>query len=366
MTLNISPAIIDEAYEAAFIPERWPTVLSTVAKNAGCQAATMFLASKAKSHFVVTENGHETFENCIRAGVMDLSRNPRAMAMLARNHPGFVTDQDVVSPDIIDSHPMYLQGLRPTGYGWGAGTFVPLVTGDTLIFSIEKLYANGPVTPEEVAQLDLLRPHLARTALTSARISFERMSAALGSLAEIGLPAFAVDDSCQQLAENSLMAELRPYLIQGAFNSIGFVDRKANELFRSAVLAIDDHRPGHSRSFAVEGSEGEPPAVLHVLPIRKNAHDIFGRASAVIVGNLPSPVRHPNADLLNNIFDLTPAQSRVARLLLTGKSLQQAASELRLSRETVKSHLKIIFAKTGTHRQAELLKLLSSISAPSN
>jgi DNA-binding CsgD family transcriptional regulator len=41
-----------------------------------------------------------------------------------------------------------------------------------------------------------------------------------------------------------------------------------------------------------------------------------------------------------------------------GDSVEQIADELGVSRETVRSQLKRVFAKTGTHRQAELLRLV--------
>jgi len=51
----------------------------------------------------------------------------------------------------------------------------------------------------------------------------------------------------------------------------------------------------------------------------------------------------------------------VARSLLSGKTLQETARDLKLSRETVKSHLDAVFVKTGTHRQSDLVVRLSSL-----
>jgi len=353
-------SIVDEIYEAAFIPEKWPRVLNLVGEAAGGTGGEIFLAAQAKSHFVISEHLLPIWEDCVKAGVMELSNNPRATRMLAKNHPGFITELDIVTMDEMNSLPMYVQGLRPAGYGWGAGSFVPLVNGDTLVFSFEKRFDAGPVTAEAVATLDGLRPHLARAGVISARVSFERVKAALSSLGEIGLPALAIDSGCRQLAENQLVSELRPYLSYGAFNNIQFKDKKADDLFRAAILTINRDQ-GESRSFVATTDEQTQPAIVHVLPVRKNAHDIFAKAAAIVVGNIPHSARHPNADVLNSILDLTPAQSRVARMLLTGKSLQAAALELGVSRETAKTHLNAVFAKTGTRRQADLIVLLSAL-----
>jgi DNA-binding CsgD family transcriptional regulator len=59
------------------------------------------------------------------------------------------------------------------------------------------------------------------------------------------------------------------------------------------------------------------------------------------------------------LFGLTPAEARLAGLLVEGQSVNEIAEGLKLSRETVRNQLKIVFAKTGAHRQGELVALLS-------
>jgi DNA-binding CsgD family transcriptional regulator len=47
--------------------------------------------------------------------------------------------------------------------------------------------------------------------------------------------------------------------------------------------------------------------------------------------------------------------------MATGLSPQQAAGELQVSPSTVRNQLKAVFAKTGTHRQSELVTLMSCL-----
>lgn len=54
---------------------------------------------------------------------------------------------------------------------------------------------------------------------------------------------------------------------------------------------------------------------------------------------------------------LTMSERRVAHLLLDGETLNEAAEATELSLATVRSYLKRIFVKTGTHRQSELVAL---------
>jgi DNA-binding CsgD family transcriptional regulator len=64
---------------------------------------------------------------------------------------------------------------------------------------------------------------------------------------------------------------------------------------------------------------------------------------------------HESIDLLQCHFGLTPAEARLALHLVAGESLRSAAVKLSITYETARTHLKNIFHKTGTCRQAELV-----------
>ena len=57
-------------------------------------------------------------------------------------------------------------------------------------------------------------------------------------------------------------------------------------------------------------------------------------------------------------FELTPAEARLARILIAGKSLNDACHELHIQRTTAKTHLRNLFDKLGVRRQTELVSLL--------
>lgn len=57
-------------------------------------------------------------------------------------------------------------------------------------------------------------------------------------------------------------------------------------------------------------------------------------------------------------FDLTPAETRVLESLVNGNSLKEIAAQFGLSRTTVAYHMRNLFQKTSTGRQAELITLV--------
>ena len=65
-----------------------------------------------------------------------------------------------------------------------------------------------------------------------------------------------------------------------------------------------------------------------------------------------------DAPALSTMFDLTPTEARVAMALAQGRSRAQIAADFGISRTTVAFHMRNIFQKTGTRRQAELVALL--------
>lgn len=78
-------------------------------------------------------------------------------------------------------------------------------------------------------------------------------------------------------------------------------------------------------------------------------------AAALFITLDPIP---PAPQTFCKLYDLTPAESRLAARLLSGDSLSAAAEQLKVTSNTVRSQLKSIFLKTNTRRQSQLLRLL--------
>lgn len=65
-----------------------------------------------------------------------------------------------------------------------------------------------------------------------------------------------------------------------------------------------------------------------------------------------------SAPLLQQLFELTPAEAAVVARLATGRHPPQIATELGVQPNTVAAHLKRALAKTGAGRQAALVALV--------
>jgi len=105
--------------------------------------------------------------------------------------------------------------------------------------------------------------------------------------------------------------------------------------------------------------------VAHILPIRRTARDIFTRCAGVLIMTPVTLPQAPPVELVQSLFDLTPAEARVARGLAAGDTLDQIASIGSVSRNTVRTQVRGVLEKTGCRRQAEVVALLSGIAVRS-
>jgi DNA-binding CsgD family transcriptional regulator len=100
------------------------------------------------------------------------------------------------------------------------------------------------------------------------------------------------------------------------------------------------------------------------VPVLGAGHDIFSQAAFVAVVTPIDRGAVPTANVLQGLFDLTPAEARVARAIAEGNAITDIAPSLSVTEGTVRTQLKAVLAKTGLHRQAELVALLAGSALP--
>jgi DNA-binding CsgD family transcriptional regulator len=236
-------------------------------------------------------------------------------------------------------------------------------SGDLIIFNIERSYRKGFVERNVLPALDALRPHLARSALLSVRLGLERARAMADALGRVDLPAAVLAVSGRVIAANPLFEQLKSQFVLGAGAQLAITYSPANDLLTAAVkTSARDAKGVQSYSIPVPATGDQAACVAHLIPVRRQARDIFSNAANVfVVTSLTSP-KAPPAHILYGLFDLSPAEARVAQRLVEGQNLEDIATANSLSRETVRKHVKAVLAKTGTHRQAELVGLLTGVA----
>jgi DNA-binding CsgD family transcriptional regulator len=350
--------LLDSIYEAAFLPEVWPIALDAVSSVAGATAGIMFAASTRFSGWQASAPLMEVGRSFFEDGWFSCNNR---MPILARcNHAGFLRDSDFFDDDALSADPMQAQLLVPSGFGREIATLIPTSSGENIVFSFHRSISAGRFNDPAVQRLDRLRPHIARAAFLSARLGMDRMKAAVELLDTVGLAAAIIGQKGNVLASNRLLDAV-PQIFPQAFSRLGLRPQHAQRRFDEAISCIVQGKTGQLLSILLTAGGGIPDAVLHIVPLRREARDLMPGAQAVIVVTPGHSEISPSIDLLHGLFDLTAGEARVARGLLNN-NIRQLAEGSNVSMETVRTQLKSVLRKTSMHSQTNLIALLTRLA----
>ena len=139
-----------------------------------------------------------------------------------------------------------------------------------------------------------------------------------------------------------------------------FVINRSNDAIRfqvalrAALAGVADRKV-----IAIAGNDGVPL----LLSISRMSASL-GEARACVMITRAGAVTEPDIEPLAEHFSLTQVEIRLVRHLVKGLNVQETAKALQLKVDTVRTYLKQIFQKTGTHRQVELLQLVQNGALP--
>lgn len=126
-------------------------------------------------------------------------------------------------------------------------------------------------------------------------------------------------------------------------------------------LAAKSTQAAHSAEPIVVRRPNKCPIILRLWPIQPGECQCFHHVHALVTLTVLGPRPGPTGANLAQIFGLTPAEARLACIIARGAAPAIAAKELGIAYGTARNQLKSIFVKTGTHRQSELVSLLTQV-----
>jgi DNA-binding CsgD family transcriptional regulator len=358
----MAPELVDRIYECAFMPDEWPKALGELAAIATARVGFLFV-SKGEIHRFVGSSafGLEAVRPFVESGVV--ARSERFRRLLAARHSGFLTEAEIFPAGDVADDLTYRTILYPRGLGHAAATAVTLPTGDSFTIALEREFARGPVERDALDRLDAIRPDIARAATMSVRLQLERARATTQVLEALGLAALVFDHGGTVIAANPLIEAMTGEIRWLARDRLSLSDRSADLLLRAAIASIGAADGATARSFPVRDADGCATMVAHVVPIRLSARDIFVRCAGVLALTPLSAPNVPSLAIVQSLFDLTPAEARVARELTEGKTVADIASRAGASESTIRTHVRGVLEKTGCNRQTDVVALLAGLSA---
>lgn len=351
--------LVENIYEASVDPDLWPSVLNEVSGVAGA-VGTLFAVLRDNEWvgWRCSAALEPSFSNYLTSEAA--TRSLATARLVERNHPGFLADHQLLTDEEYAADPLMTNFGAPNGFHRAAATAIHVPTGEMIVVHVQRKAGLSVIDADDLRRLDALRPHLARAGILSARWKLQRLRAAVEALALIGLPAAVLGRSGRALAANALIQDMNSFVVWGAGDRVRFYDSSASNLLEQAVHSIDDPAATTTRSFPLIGGGGSP-AVAHVIPVTGDARDLFGGGFAILAITPVSGPSAPDIALIRALFDLTPAEAKVASNVAQGLTVEQIAGTQSVAKETVRSQLKAVFAKTGVNRQAELAALLAAM-----
>lgn len=349
-------------YEAAVVPERWEAVLDTSALAVNAMGGVLFSARGPHMHGIVSAPIYPAWDDMI-AGDWN-TKNIRRDRLLELDLDHFVHDAQIVSPDEMSSHEWYTVFCRRWNLGGSLGTKIDVPGGGQIMFTMERHIDAGPYDDADVANFAKMRPDLARAITLTSHLLFQQYKSSTDLLGALGFASAAVDYRGRLLNSNAAFDALVPSMMEDRRTGISLVSPAANAMLREALSRLPPELwMGVAASIPLPAIEGvHAPAIMHVLPIRGLAHDIVHGGAALLVVSPLVQAASPSSTILKSLFDLTPAEARVAQALIDNLgNYRDTAAQLGVAPETVRSQGKAVYQKAGLSGATELISLIGSI-----
>ncbi|MBI3479104.1 MAG: hypothetical protein HY016_01920 [Nitrosomonadales bacterium] len=246
-------------------------------------------------------------------------------------------------------------------------------------FSFFRSLHHHDFNEDDRAKLRLVLPHLSRSLgvmqrLRSAELTvassldaLNRLPSGILLMDESGAVAYA-NRAAQRMLEDDDGLRLRNLTHRAGLGELVVDDASANSAISDALGAALDRdpydTPHFSQCVAVPRTSGAASYTLQFSALGE--HNEFGGsngayAAIVFIADSAREI-HIDPAALQNAYGLTPAEAKVAVLLLDSGSAQQVADKLGSSPNTVNTQIKHIYAKLGVDTRARFVKLMMGLA----
>ncbi len=348
---------IDGLYEAA-APELWTEALVRLSvATGGSDSLLLYFPHGNAPWFECTPGLRPVVEAFFADGWQRLNvRSTRGMKLLQRGH-NFLTEQMMFEPGELERQPIQREFFDL--YGLRSFIGFDLVPG-RILASIER--GHRPVAGWELSDLNRTAAHFRRIGSLAVARRQGHSSGIIDALSLFNCPAILLDRDSKVIRMKLAAEHILPQAFQLSNGTLMPLHGPSAQAFRAMVAAAVAPGLPHDSPPVPAMAIPRPQAraiIATAAPIGGRGRDFFNDAKAILT--LVDPDAGLDIDLsqIRQIFGLTAAQGRLAQSLAAGRDLDESAIALQVTKETARSHLRTIFAKTGVHRRAELTSLLN-------
>jgi DNA-binding CsgD family transcriptional regulator len=236
------------------------------------------------------------------------------------------------------------------------------------VFSAARELAR-PYSADEKNAMRLLVPHLSRAlgVMYRLRDADLKLAVSLAALDRLSVGVVLLDAGgriAHANREAERILDERDGLTRDA--GFGFAADSARSQWAHVLPSLLDRSISavahFSDAIAVPRPSGRSPLVLQAAPLG-STHAFAAPSEAAAVVFITDPDRPTELDMaaMRDLYRVTPAEAALAQSLSNGRTVTQAAAERGISEATARTQLAELFRKTGTSRQADLIRVLMSM-----
>lgn len=362
--------LIELVYAAVEDPGRWEEFLAAFASAIHTTRAYFWVSRLNPSRPLFSASFGSTPEIKALLSCADYRDPWFARVDLAGVQLGAILRSDDICPDNVVVHDKHYKRLQQvTDDHYGGGVMLERTDGHSAGMSTIRPRAAGRLTDEELATWAALVPHLraaVRVAAASDRITSER-DAMMRYFDDLQHGVVLTTSSGWVCAVNSKAATILEHgaVLRTHLGHITAVDATARERLSEALFKTGTGMWTSDPVWIKLNRTTESPLLAAVIPIRSKAQAKIspeGPTAAIYLSGGATSTANLRPDPLRELFGFTIAEARVAIRLASGDSLREAAENLGVSLNTVRTHLQRAVAKAGVKRQAELVALVLSVA----
>ena len=365
--------ILASLYEATIDPARWPAAGGLINEAAGAKGHALGVGgggvARKQISFARICFGTQRREDLEEEYFRDhWSQDDRVPRLIRLRDGELVHTSDLYTDEEKKTSATYNELLRVTQSQKGLNVRLNGPEGSHIAWLFADSVEPGGWSSGHIETIERLLPHLrqfvrVRQVLADGRALGSSLTELLdnGRLSVIQLDRHARivaanDRACGLLRQGDGLVDRDGLLSAQVQNE----DAELQGLLKRALPTLGI--PASAGSMTIERSSVRTRLVVHITPVAEREWDFRAArvAALVLIVDPESPARIDRR-LVATALGLSPAETQLAVMLTGGQTVKNIAAATGRTEGTVRWYLKRIFRKLGVARQADLVRVVSSL-----
>jgi len=361
--------LIDVIYEAGREPQGWRTAIDRFMASVGAMGGGLQFHDRKSLQPTFCEQvglSRESISDYVAGFMRD---NPVVKASLALPVGVPILDWMATPKRTLMRTAIYQDWGRRNGVHGMANVVLLRDRTQFANFNLIRSPALGDFARDDLQLLNVMAPHLQRAVEMNrllAKLDRERY-AAYAALERLESAVLFVGANGYVVHMNEAAAELIAARdgLELCGNRVCAQRREVDRDLAGRVHDAAFHRHARGGTVIVPRSSGRRPLIARIYPLSARARFVPPDEARVVVFVTDPELRQQEpVSHVARAYGLTKAEARLLARLIDSATLLEAADVLAISEPTARTLLGRIFAKTGTRRQAELVRLVLTMRPP--